>query len=158
MLPRRYPLEALAQARGAKVDAAARSLADAVRTRESAARERLAAQARKDEHDRSARAVKGAERAALERGDRSAADLARENAWAVRGAVEGEALTAGVAKARAAETKAADAQASAQRDVAERRADAGVVDKHRQGWEGARRAAANAADEEASAEAWRPKG
>jgi hypothetical protein len=49
-------------------------------------------------------------------------------------------------------------QASAQRDVAERRADAKVVDKHRQGWEGARRAAANVADEEASAEAWRPKG
>jgi hypothetical protein len=158
MSPRKYPLEALARARGAKVDSAVQSLAGAVRVREGAERDRQVAEARKEEHERVAREVKAAERAALERGERSAADLARENAWAVRGAAERGALAANVEKARASESAAQGAQADAQREVGARRADVKVVDTHRQGWEEARRAAANAADEEASAEAWRPKG
>jgi hypothetical protein len=157
MRPRKYPLEALARARGAKVDSAVQSLAGAVRVREGAERDRQVAEARKDEHERVAHEVKAAERAALERGERSAADLARENAWAIRGAAERDALRASLEKARAAESAAESGQAGAQREVGARRADAKVVDAHRQGWEGARRASANAADEEASAEAWRPR-
>ncbi len=158
MSPRKYPLQALAQARGYGVDAATRSLAEAVRVREGAAETRQVAQARKDDHERGTRVVKAAERASLEKGDLRASDLARADAWAVRAAVERDALAAGLEQARAAEAKASDALSGAQRRVAERRAEAGVVDKHRARWDAARRATVEAAEEEASGEAWRPKG
>jgi hypothetical protein len=156
MSPRKYPLDALAQARGVRVDVATRSMAEAVRVREAAGAKRSAAQAHKDEHARVARVVTEAERSSLERGHLRAADLARADAWAVRTAVERDALSAVVEQARTAEAKAVDAQTGAQRQVAERRADASVVEKHRDTWDAARRATAEAADEEASAEAWRP--
>jgi hypothetical protein len=157
MAPRKYPLEALARAREVGVDVATRSMAEAVRTREGASSRRLAAEARKDEHDRGARAVTAAERAALEGGALRAADLALADAWGVRAAFERDALAAVVQGARAAEAKAVDVQTSAQRAVADRRADANVIEKHRGTWDAARRATAEAADEEASAEAWRPR-
>jgi hypothetical protein len=158
MSPRKYPLEALVQARGARVDAATRSMARAVRARDEAVEKRQAAEAHKDGHAGAARVVTAAERAALERGDLRAADLARADAWAVRTAVERAALTAAVDQARVAEAKAADAQTAARHEVAARRADARVVEKHRGAWDAARRATAEAVDEEASAEAWRSKG
>jgi hypothetical protein len=155
---RKYPLDALARVRAAKVDAASRSLAGAVRAREEAAAKRLGAQAKKDGHERGVRGTKATERAALEDGALQVGDLARADAWAVRAALEGQALAAVLEQARAAEGKAAEMHTKARQETAERSADERVVAKHREAWDAARRAAADAADEEAAAEAWRPRG
>jgi hypothetical protein len=158
MAARKYPLDALARVRGARVDAASRSLAVATRAREEAAAKRLGAQAKKDGHEQGVRATKATERTALEDGTLHAGDLARADAWGLRAALEGQALAATLEQARAGESKAAEAHAKARRETAERSAEERVVARHREAWDAARRAAVDAADEEAAAEAWRPRG
>jgi hypothetical protein len=158
MRPPKYPLEPLAGLREHQADEAVRGLASAVRAREEATRARVAAQARRDEHLQDAARVCAAEGEALTRGELTAADLARADAWAVRVAADRAALEAGIRQAHAAETASRDEERAAQAAAAARRADAEVVEKDRARWNAALRRSVEAREEEASFEAWRPKG
>ncbi len=153
----RYPLEPLADLRARKVEGAVQGLAKAVTQREQAEHERV-----RREQDRAAQEAKAArvvqeEREALARGELQAADLARAHAWQLRSESEHAALTNAVEQARAAEAGALKAEGEARDQVAARRADADVVDRDRARWTDAERKRADAKEEEAMAEAFRPR-
>jgi hypothetical protein len=157
MRPPKYPLESLARVRQRAVDAAMGLLSSAVKARDAATRARQTAEQTHRDHERAAACVQEGERHALERGDLRAADLAREATWALRMASERARLSTGVERTKAAEAEATGAQLEAQAGVASRRADADVVAKDRARWDDARKKSAEARDEEAASEGWRPK-
>jgi len=153
----RYPLEPLADLRARKVEGAVQGLAKAVAEREQAEQARLAReQARVAQEARDAR-VAQEERDALERGELNAADLARAHAWQLRSEAEHAALTSAVDQAREVEAGAVKGEGQAREQVAARRADADVVDKDRARWTAAERKRADAKEEEAMTEAFRPR-
>ena len=151
----KYPLDPLARVRKKGVDEATRRLADAVATRDGAeARERAAENERRGHEDR-ARAVREAERDALDRGDLRVGDLGVAAAWEVRDRAEAQALAQAEEKAHAEAASARAGQVAAQVGVAQRKADAEVVEKDRGRWEERLRKKAEAKEDEAAAEAWR---
>ena len=153
----KYPLETLAAQRQRQVDEAVKGLASAVSLREAAERRRVAVGHQRVAHEAHTAGVRDAERDALERGDLSAADLAQAHAWQLRAEAEAAAIAAEEQRARAAEATAADGQKRAQDQVATRRADADVVAKDRARWSERERKRADAVEEEAAAEAFRPR-
>jgi hypothetical protein len=153
----KYPLEPLVALREKKVEEAATELAEAMRRREAAGRALRAAEARREAQARVAAGIRGAELEALSEGRLRARDLARTDAWGVRAAAERDALTAAVQRAGAADAKAREGEGEAKAGVAARRAEARVVGAHRERWDDDRRRGLEAREEEASAEAWRPK-
>jgi hypothetical protein len=152
-----YPLQPLANVRERQVDDAVRGLATAVAQREGAARRVRAAQRAAESHAAAVDGVKRAERAALGRGELTAADLAHAHAWELRTDAERAALAADQERARAAESAASEAESRSREELARRRADADVVAKDRARWETVQRKRADAKEEEAMAEAFRPK-
>lgn len=152
-----YPLEPLANVRERQVDDAVRGLATAVSQREAAARRAQAAEQAAESHAAAVERVKREEREALGRGELTAADLARAHAWELRVEAERTALAGQQERARAAESAASDAEGRSREELARRRTDADVVAKDRARWETAQRKRADAKEEEAMAEAFRPK-
>lgn len=153
----KYPLEPLRTVRETQVKDARKELAQAIGRREGAETARRAAEARREVQARVVTAVREAEGAALAEGQLRARDLARADAWGVRMAKERYALVATVDKANATEVTAIEAEGQAQQHVAERHTEARVVETHHERWDAERRRALEAREEEASAEAWRPK-
>jgi hypothetical protein len=153
----KYPLEPLARVRAHAVDAQAIDLARAVRAREQAEAERRTADDARGRAEAGAREVRLAEEAALARGALTVADLARADAWEVRVRAEGAALYEAVARAAESEAVAIGTEAAAQKALAQRRADADVVDKDRARFDGEQRRREDDRAEEDAAEAWRPK-
>lgn len=151
----RYPLEPLAEVRQKKVEEAAATLAGAVRKREAAARALRGAEVRREMAARAAARVRTAELEALTRGELRALDLARVHAWAGRAAADAEALAGVVRRAEAAETAAHEHEGEAQGILATRRAEALVVEGHRNRWNERHHRGALAREEEALSEAWR---
>jgi hypothetical protein len=157
MRPRKYPLEPLAALRARKVEGAVTGLAKAVAQREQAEQARRERElARAAQEARAARVIEE-ERGSLERGELHAADLARAHAWQLRSDAERAALSSEVERARAAETEALKGESAARAQVAERRAEADVVDKDRARWTAEGRKGEEAREEEAMAEAFRPR-
>jgi hypothetical protein len=157
MRPPKYPLEPLVELRDKRVDEAASDLAVAARDRDAAERKRLASEQRRTAHAAAAERVRGAEAEALARGDLNVAHLAHADAWEARIALEREALTSDVERARAETASACVAEARALEDVVSRKTEAQVVAKDRARWGEVERRRAEARDEEASSEAWRPR-
>lgn len=157
MRPPKYPLKTLAEERRRRVDEAARALAETLRERDAAARARRAAELRCEEHERVTERARETERAALARGELHAADLARAEAWASRVATERGALMLHAEAARAREVEVSECERKARATLALRKADAQVVTNDHARWKAAQRKAVEVKDEEASAEAWRPK-
>jgi ParB family chromosome partitioning protein len=153
----RYPLESLAAHRARKVEGAVQGLAKAVAEREQAGQARLAREQARAAQEATAASIARAERDSLERGELQAADLARAHAWQLRSEAEHAALTSAVDQARAAEAGAVKGEGQARVQVAERRADADVVDRDRARWTAVERKRADAKEEEAMAEAFRPR-
>jgi hypothetical protein len=147
-MTKKYPLEPLSELRAQKVEDAARELAAKVAAREQAARRRADAERAAAAHEQAVAAARAEARAALERGELRAADLAREGAWDVRVREERAELERRIRDARAAETAAEGAEASARRAVAAREADAKVVERHRDRHDARERASVLAAEEE----------
>jgi hypothetical protein len=152
-----YPLESLAALRERKVEGAVQGLAQAVARREQAEGERRELEQKRAAQEAKAASVVDGERGSLERGELCAADLARAHAWQLRSEAERAALMAEVDRARAAEGDAVKGEGAARAQVAERRADADVVEKDRARWTAGERKAADAKEEEAMAEAFRPR-
>lgn len=153
----RYPLDPLAQQRDRRVEEAVRGLASAVSQREGVERRARTVEQANESHAAAVARVKDAESEALGRGELRAADLAHAHAWELRMEAERAALAAEQARARAAESAAREAEQRSRENVAQRRADADVVAKDRARWEAAQRKQSDAREEEAMAEAFRPK-
>jgi hypothetical protein len=151
----RYPLEPLAQVRKKKVEEATAALAGAVCKREAAARVLRTAEVRMETALRAASRVRTAELEALTRGELRASDLARGHVWAARAAAEERELAEVVRRAEAAEAAARDREREAQGTLSTRRAEALLVDGHRERWNERHHRGALAREEEASSEAWR---
>jgi hypothetical protein len=156
MRGRRYPLEPLITLRDRRVEQAAVGLAGAVAKREDAEQGRRAAEVARNAHDAAAKEVRAAESGALDRGELRAVDLAGADAWEARVAAEGAAMASAVERARTAEDRARDGERVAQGELASRRADADVVEKDRARWADQQRRRADANEEEAASENWRP--
>jgi hypothetical protein len=153
----KYPLASLVLLRENEVDQSANELAGRVKASELAERAREAAERSRELHDESTARTRAAEDVALARGVLRAADLARADAWEARAALESRALSTEVARERTNEQQARKNELEAQAQLAGRQAAAQVVAKDRARWNEGQRKQAEARDEEASSEAWRPK-
>ncbi len=154
---RRYPLDPLARLREKQVGDATRLLSEAIRARQEADRGVVEVLARKENADAHTRALGDRERTALERGELRAEDLARAAAWSVRIEADRVDLERRLAKALEEAHAAQTGESSAQGGVGRARADVEVVARDRAKWEDARLKKEDAAEEEAGAEAFRPK-
>jgi hypothetical protein len=160
VVTRKYPLDPLKRVRAENVDRGARSLSEALRKAEAASIEVERATQAKEQLDRAVNATARAERERLERGELTAADLARGAAWGLSADLRRN------EKARAvddAQKENARARAGAEKErsgLAAAQAEAKVVEKHHQRWSAVRDAADMARDEESAEEAHlaRPKG
>jgi len=156
--PKKYPLDPLAQLRAKQVDDATRELAATVKAREEAERAEALARSERQRLAEESKAVRDAERAALERGELRASDLMNADAWALR-AREEEAMAARREIEATKRTGAAKVGEEHARDrTAQRRADADVVERDRAKWEDRERRVTEAKAEEAAEEAWRRRG
>jgi hypothetical protein len=157
MRRRTYPLDPLATVRARKVEGAVAGLATAITQREKAEGERRSAEDRKAAQEAKAARIVQAERESLEQGQLRAADLARAHAWQLRSEAEHAALASQVERASAAEAEARSAEGAARTQVAGRKADAEVVENDRERWTAEGRKRDEAKEEEAMAEAFRPR-
>src|SRR5262249_39400868 len=134
VMARKYPLEALGTLREDAADRAAREVSDAVRQREAAQRHAKSAERDRAEAEASAGALRAEEAKGFERGELTAADLARAHAWEHQATQEREALLVRERKAAEAAEKARAAEEKARTELAVREADAMVVEKDRGRW------------------------
>jgi len=142
----KYPLSSLALLREKEVDQAANEFAGRVTASEVAERAREAAERKRDLHEEATARARAAEDEALACGVLRAADLARADA-----------LSTEVARELTNEQQARKNELESQAQLASRQAAAQVVAKDRARWSEGQRKKAEARDEEASSEAWRPK-
>ena len=157
MRRRAYPLEPLARVREEKVDAGTRRLAKAVSEREAAdARRASAEQERLAPRGEGERDRRGGARGARG-GSLRAADLAQGQAWEARVAAEQQALADVEQRAAGAAGDAAEVERGARQELAAREAEANVVERDRARWAGQERQREERAEEEAAAEAFRPR-
>jgi colicin import membrane protein len=157
MRPRKYPLEPARRVRESRADDAKKDLASAIDARERAEQRRRAAEAEREQARGQARAVREKELAALARGELSAADLMRGDAWEARVREEEARRAREVAQAATKEAEAQGTEDKARGDLATRRADVEVVEKDRERWTAREKQAEEKREEEGAAEAWRPK-
>jgi hypothetical protein len=152
----KYPLEALAALRDSKADKALGRLAAAIDARVSAERALDDCKRRRAAHDDAVALLTSEERHALARGELGAADLARGDAWKMRVFAEREALEAEQGRAVARRQAALDAESAARDAAMACQSDARLVHEDRERWTERVRALAEAAEDEAHLEAWRP--
>lgn len=157
MSGRKYPLHPLVDLRAKQVDEAARDLAKAVDARQTAERAREAAEAARVRAEEKARALREEERVALDQGMLRAGDLHRAQAWEIGVSEERKKLVQQAVSAQQGEQKAREKEDGARGNLAEREADAEVVEKDEAKFVAREQKRELAKEEEAAAEAWRPK-
>jgi hypothetical protein len=153
----KYPLEPLVKLRERQVEGATEKLAKAVEERERAECARLAAEEARVRAEAAARALRDAERDALEKGELRAGDLHRAQAWEIGVKGEEERLAQKVASAEREATRASEQEEGARKNLAAREADAEVVEKDKARFDARNQQRELAKEEEAAAEAWRPR-
>jgi hypothetical protein len=153
----KYPLASLLRFRDRQVDLTAGELARAAHALEGAKQTHAAANEAQTKHRGDAADMRAVERGALARGELRAGDLAAGEAWGVRVQAEAHVLQGHADAARAKEAQAQGAEREARARLASRKVDADIVSRHRARYDETQRKAAEARDEEASFEAWRPK-
>jgi hypothetical protein len=156
-MTKKYPLDPLLRLRKRRTDDAMREFAAAVRAREAASKRRLAAEGERARAEVAAGAVRDAERGALERGEVSAGDLMRVDAWEARVREERALLERQLVHAGAREQEARVTEEGARSQLATLSAEAEAVEKDRGQWAERERKKGEAKEEEAGAEAWRPR-
>jgi hypothetical protein len=150
---RKYPLDPLKRVRAEKVDKSARALSDALHKADSKAVEVERRIDAKEQLDQSVRETARGERERLERGELSAADLARGAAWSVAADMRRSHAARAVDEARREHTEARVDAEKKRSSFATVQAEAKVVDKHHERWRTARDAADAARDEDSAEEA-----
>ncbi len=153
----KYPLESLRGVRAARVDDATASLAKAVVTREEAELAKAIAEAARQEHERLAAEKRASELCALEKGELTAADLARKDAWEYAVKADAARLSGEITRAQSEEDDARTTEEQARRELGLKKADADVVDKDKARFVENQNKQALATEEESAAEAWRPR-
>jgi hypothetical protein len=153
----KYPLAFLSRFRDRQVDLTVGELARATRALKGAKQTHAAANEAQAKHREEAADMRAVEREALTRGELRAADLATGDAWGLRVQAEDHVLQGHADAARAKEGQAQSVERAARARLANRKVDADIVHKHRAHYDETQRKAAEARDEEASFEAWRPK-
>jgi hypothetical protein len=153
VVTRKYPLDPLKRVRAENVDRKARALSQAVAKSEHARgdledRERAKRAFEKERGD-----TERAERERLEKGELTAADLARGAAWGIGADLKKQVHERATDEARTAYARARAEADDERAGVSMARAEAKVVEKHHEAWQGARRADAIADDEESTEEA-----
>jgi len=157
MASRKYPLDPLVRLREQQVDDKTRGLSTAVTAREAAELERSQAELARRQAEQRAERLRDAERAALARGELRVGDLQRSQAWEIGVAAEQRRLAQQESGAAEKEKTARAKEDEARAELAASKADAEVVGKDKQRFVDRERRAQDARDEEAVAEAWRPK-
>jgi hypothetical protein len=155
--PPKYALDPALALREKRADDAARELGTKVRAREEAAAARVRAEAARARTAEEVAAARAAEHAALGRGELSVADLLRQDAWNVRVQMDKQALEAAERRATEAAATALRAETVARGELGARQADVEVVQKDRSSWQAREEKARQAKEEEAAADAWRPR-
>ncbi len=158
-MPRpKYPLQPVLEDRQRKVDDQAAELGQSIRRREAAEAAKAKAEAVKREAEQAAAAVRADEAEALARGELRAIDLMRAEAWEVAEKARIDSLSraadAAAAKAASAQREEVDARVT----LAQKKAEHDVVVKDKGRFAERLAKKAQAAEEEAAEEAWRPKG
>jgi hypothetical protein len=156
---RKYPLDPLKRVRAEKVDQRKISLSDALRKAEATSSDVERKTQAKGQLDRSVSATARGERESLERGELSAADLARGAAWGLAAGLKRQEMARAVDEAQKEDERARAAAEKERTLLATAQAEAKVVEKHHEKWRAARTAAEVARDEESAEEAHlgRPK-
>jgi hypothetical protein len=151
----KYPLKPLLEHRERKVDDATAELGNAVRVREAADAARARAEISRREAEERAARVRAEEAERLARGELTAADLARGQAWELGARAEIGQLTRVVEAAEQKVEEARGEEAGARVDLAQTMADRDVVAKDEARFEDRLRKRVLAAEEEAAEEAFR---
>jgi hypothetical protein len=152
----KYPRKSVLEHRERRAEDATRDLSRAVNEREHAEHEESAAEHAREEAAAEAERAREEERAALARGELTAADLASQGAWEVRLAAEARALETRVRETQSQAEAAREQERAAVLELSNRKADVDVLTKDRERFEAAQRKSAEAREEEAAAEAHRP--
>ena len=150
----KYPLEPLREHRDRHVDAATVELGDAVRAREAADDEKRRAETDRSEAEARAARVRDDESARLANGELRVADLARAEAWEHAAGAELDELARAIVRANGTLAAAHDAEAQARTILSQKKADLDVVVKDQARFEASARKNREAAEEEASEEAF----
>ncbi len=153
----KYHLEALVQLRDGRLRKAACDLSAATDDREAATLAQADAALRRAEHEQGVERVCVAETEALVRGELRVRDLAQTHAWGLRVSAERKMLVEEVERANAIAAGAREREECARGSLTLRRAECEAIAKHRTRWRQAQRTRAEAIEEEALSEAWRPK-
>jgi len=153
VVTRKYPLDPLRRVRADKVDQRAVSLSDALRKAEATAADVERKRRAQEQLDRAVRETARGERERLERGQLTAADLAREAAWGLSASLARKEMTRAVEAAQDEHARATSQADQERSSLATAQAEAKVVDKHHDKWRAAGQAADIARDEESAEEA-----
>jgi hypothetical protein len=145
---RKYPLDPLKRVRAEKVDDEARALSRALGDVEATKAEEDRRARAKQEFERSLSDIDAAERAKLELGDLTVADLARGAAFGIAGDMRRATLERSVEEARLGHARARLSADDKRKDLASARTDAELVEKHYDKWSQAERAVELAKEEE----------
>lgn len=149
---KRYPLEPLQRLRADEVSAKERDFAEAAQGRASAEEERRRRERVHADYAGRMEAEIDRERALLEAGELSVEDLNRQASWRIRAESEKAALLDKASEARELEAKARENEAEKLLELAKKKAEAEIVEKHHANWERARLRAMEAQEEEAAEE------
>lgn len=154
---KKYTLEPLVDVRRESADAAKRELGDKIRAREVSEAELHAARRRTLTHAAEVELTTTTERAALEQGGLRAVDLLRQNAWQLQQDRNAEELALNESRSAAAAREALADEDQARQVTAEKLGELKVVENDRARFHEREKRAALAKEEEAAAEAWRPR-
>jgi hypothetical protein len=147
VVTRRYPLELLKRARGAKVDATSRALSVAQQRVQSAEGEVVRRVQAKMEFERELTLARRSEQQRLEGGELTVADLGRAAEWTVGVDLQKSGHARSVDEARGALGLAQGDAETKRRTLVHAERDAELVEKHHDRWQKARRAEAVSKDE-----------
>jgi len=153
VVTRKYPLDPLKRVRAEKVDRKGRALSQAVVKTERALGELEQRERAKRKFEEELTTTERAERDRLEKGELTAADLARGAAWGIAADIEKKGYERATQEARASYTHARAEADNERTGLSMARAEAKVVEKHHEAWQNARRADVIADDEESAEEA-----
>lgn len=151
---RPYPLQALQQVRSTAVEACQQNLAEALRTAEAARQGVVRATQELEQEREQQRRLRDAERARTAAGLARVADLQRAAGHQPVIAQREATLVEGLRRAEQALVAAENRQGKAQRALGEARAEAKMLDRHRDGFEAEQRARVSEQQDEAALEAW----
>jgi len=148
---KKYPLESLVRHRDDRVQSGSRALGERTREAQAATERRETAERERSRHEEAVQRTEGDEARRLDRGDARASDLQQMTAWGVAQERIAQALDEHLGAAADTEEQARVEQSRARTALAEARAAADVIHRHREAFvRSADKAEQDAAEEESA--------